>query len=199
MGKENNSDRAKITYEEFKNIRSMLSASDSDKELAISILSAVDQKQALPYILFILMELAYVKDDRSLLWRLYSKIPICKNLGKIINPQTIYGKNPYDYTDPDTILKLIEKEKDPMIDSYNKSYLDRIIHSMTINQITDAILVQENPREYFPLEVDITEMILEMFELFQTSHTSILKSSGLVVKFDVENAIDKRSKNAKQK
>ena len=199
MGKENNSDRAKITYEEFKNIRSMLSASDSDKELAISILSAVDQKQALPYILFILMDLAYVKDDRSLLWRLYSKVPICKNLGKIINPQTVYGKNPYDYTDPDTILKLIEKEKDPMIDSYNKSYLDRIIHSMTVNQITDAILVQENPREYFPLEVDITEMILEMFELFQTSHTSILKSSGLVVKFDVENAIDKRSKNAKQK
>jgi hypothetical protein len=197
MGKENNSDRAKITYEEFKNIRSMLSASESDKELAISILSAVDQKQALPYILFILMELAYVKDDRSLLWRLYSKIPICKNLSKIINPQTVYGKNPYDYTDPDTILKLIEKEKDPMIDSYNKSYLDRIIHSMTINQITDAILVQENPREYFPLEVDITEMILEMFELFQTSHTSILKSSGLVVKFDVKNAIDKRSKNAK--
>jgi hypothetical protein len=40
-------------------------------------------------------------------------------------------------------------------------------------------------------------MILEMFELFQTSHTSILKSSGLVVKFDVENAIDKRSKNVK--
>jgi hypothetical protein len=199
MGKENNSDRAKITYEEFKNIRSMLSASDSDKELAISILSAVDQKQALPYILFILMELAYVKDDRSLLWRLYSKIPICKNLGKIINPQTIYGKNPYDYTDPDTILKLIEKEKDPMIDSYNKSYLDRIIHSMTINQITDAILVQENPREYFPLEVDITEMVLEMFDLFQTTHTAISKSAGLVVKFDVENAIDKRSKNAKQK
>lgn len=199
MGKENNSDRAKITYEEFKNIRSMLSASDSDKELAISILSAVDQKQALPYILFILMDLAYVKDDRSLLWRLYSKVPICKNLGKIINPQTIYGKNPYDYTDPDTILKLIEKEKDPMIDSYNKSYLDRIIHSMTINQITDAILVQENPREYFPLEVDITEMILEMFDLFQTTHTAISKSAGLVVKFDVENAIDKRSKNAKQK
>lgn len=199
MGKENNSDRAKITYEEFKNIRSMLSASDSDKELAISILSAVDQKQALPYILFILMELAYVKDDRSLLWRLYSKIPICKNLGKIINPQTIYGKNPYDYTDPDTILKLIEKEKDPMIDSYNKSYLDRIIHSMTINQITDAILVQENPREYFPLEVDITEMVLEMFDLFQTTHTAISKSAGLVVKFDVQNAIDKRSKNAKQK
>lgn len=199
MGKENNSDRAKITYEEFKNIRSMLSASDSDKELAISILSAVDQKQALPYILFILMELAYVKDDRSLLWRLYSKIPICKNLGKIINPQTVYGKNPYDYTDPDTILKLIEKEKDPMIDSYNKSYLDRIIHSMTINQITDAILVQENPREYFPLEVDITEMVLEMFDLFQTTHTAISKSAGLVVKFDVENAIDKRSKNAKQK
>lgn len=199
MGKENNSDRAKITYEEFKNIRSMLSASDSDKELAISILSAVDQKQALPYILFILMDLAYVKDDRSLLWRLYSKIPICKNLGKIINPQTIYGKNPYDYTDPDTILKLIEKEKDPMIDSYNKSYLDRIIHSMTINQITDAILVQENPREYFPLEVDITEMVLEMFDLFQTTHTAISKSAGLVVKFDVENAIDKRSKNAKQK
>jgi len=199
MGKENNSDRAKITYEEFKNIRSMLSASDSDKELAISILSAVDQKQALPYILFILMELAYVQDDRSLLWRLYSKIPICKNLGKIINPQTIYGKNPYDYTDPDTILKLIEKEKDPMIDSYNKSYLDRIIHSMTINQITDAILVQENPREYFPLEVDITEMVLEMFDLFQTTHTAISKSAGLVVKFDVENAIDKRSKNAKQK
>ena len=199
MGKENNSDRAKITYEEFKNIRSMLSASDSDKELAISILSAVDQKQALPYILFILMELAYVKDDRSLLWRLYSKVPICKNLGKIINPQTIYGKNPYDYTDPDTILKLIEKEKDPMIDSYNKSYLDRIIHSMTINQITDAILVQENPREYFPLEVDITEMVLEMFDLFQTTHTAISKSAGLVVKFDVENAIDKRSKNAKQK
>lgn len=199
MGKENNSDRAKITYEEFKNIRSMLSASDSDKELAISILSAVDQKQALPYILFILMDLAYVKDDRSLLWRLYSKIPICKNLGKIINPQTIYGKNPYDYTDPDTILKLIEKEKDPMIDSYNKSYLDRIIHSMTINQITDAILVQENPKEYFPLEVDITEMVLEMFDLFQTTHTAISKSAGLVVKFDVENAIDKRSKNAKQK
>lgn len=199
MGKENNSDRATITYEEFKNIRSMLSASDSDKELAISILSAVDQKQALPYILFILMELAYVKDDRSLLWRLYSKIPICKNLGKIINPQTVYGKNPYDYTDPDTILKLIEKEKDPMIDSYNKSYLDRIIHSMTINQITDAILVQENPREYFPLEVDITEMVLEMFDLFQTTHTAISKSAGLVVKFDVENAIDKRSKNAKQK
>lgn len=199
MGKENNSDRAKITYEEFKNIRSMLSASDSDKELAISILSAVDQKQALPYILFILMDLAYVKDDRSLLWRLYSKVPICKNLGKIINPQTIYGKNPYDYTDPDTILKLIEKEKDPMIDSYNKSYLDRIIHSMTINQITDAILVQENPREYFPLEVDITEMVLEMFDLFQTTHTAISKSAGLVVKFDVENAIDKRSKNAKQK
>jgi hypothetical protein len=177
----------------------MLSASDSDKELAISILSAVDQKQALPYILFILMDLAYVKDDRSLLWRLYSKVPICKNLGKIINPQTVYGKNPYDYTDPDTILKLIEKEKDPMIDSYNKSYLDRIIHSMTINQITDAILVQENPREYFPLEVDITEMILEMFDLFQTTHTAISKSAGLVVKFDVENAIDKRSKNAKQK
>jgi len=199
MGKENNSDRAKITYEEFKNIRSMLSASDSDKELAISILSAVDQKQALPYILFILMELAHVKDDRSLLWRLYSKIPICKNLGKIINPQTIYGKNPYDYIDPDTILKLIEKEKDPMIDSYNKSYLDRIIHSMTINQITDAILVQENPKEYFPLEVDITEMVLEMFDLFQTTHTAISKSAGLVVKFDVENAIDKRSKNAKQK
>ena len=199
MGKENNSDRAKITYEEFKNIRSMLSASDSDKELAISILSAVDQKQALPYILFILMDLAYVKDDRSLLWRLYSKVPICKNLGKIINPQTVYGKNPYDYTDPDTILKLIEKEKDPMIDSYNKSYLDRIIHSMTINQITDAILVQENPREYFPLEVDITEMVLEMFDLFQTTHTAISKSAGLVVKFDVENAIDKRSKNAKQK
>ena len=51
MEKENNSEKAKITYEEFKNIRSMLSASDSDKELAINILASVDQKQALPYIL----------------------------------------------------------------------------------------------------------------------------------------------------
>ena len=166
MEKENSYDRATITYEEFKNIFKMLHSSESDRDLAISILASVDQKQALPYILFILMETAFIKQDKSLLWRMYGKIPICKNLNKIVNMKALYGQNPFDYTSPTKILELVNQYDSYSVDSYNKNYIDKMIHSMSINQITDSILVQDNPRQYFPLEVDITEMMIKMFDEF---------------------------------
>ena len=198
MEKENSYDRAKITYEEFKNIFKMLHSSESDRDLAISILANVDQKQALPYILFILMETAFIKQDKSLLWRMYGKIPICKNLNKIVNMKALYGQNPFDYTSPTKILELVNQYDSYSVDSYNKNYIDKMIHSMSINQITDSILVQDNPREYFPLEVDITEMMIKMFDEFQVTHSQLTKSCGLTIKFDIQDALNTR-KDAKQK
>ena len=198
MGKENSYEKAKITYEEFKNIFKMLNSSESDKDLAITILATVDQKQALPYILFILMETAFVKQDKSLLWQMYGKIPICKNLNKIVNMKALYGQNPFDYSDPAKILELVNKYESYSMDAYNKNYIDKMIHSMSINQITDAILVQEDPRQYFPLEVDITEMLIKMFDDFQVTHSQITKSCGLTIKFDIQDALNTR-KDAKQK
>ena len=198
MEKENSYDRAKITYEEFKNIFKMLHSSESDKDLAISILASVDQKQALPYILFILMETAFIKQDKSLLWRMYGKIPICKNLNKIVNMKALYGQNPFDYTSPTKILELVNQYDSYSVDSYNKNYIDKMIHSMSINQITDSILVQDNPREYFPLEVDITEMMIKMFDEFQVTHSQLTKSCGLTIKFDIQDALNTR-KDVKQK
>lgn len=198
MGKENSYEKAKITYEEFKNIFKMLNSSESDKDLAITILATVDQKQALPYILFILMETAFVKQDKSLLWQMYGKIPICKNLNKIVNMKALYGQNPFDYSDPSKILELVNKHESYSMDAYNKNYIDKMIHSMSINQITDAILVQEDPRQYFPLEVDITEMLIKMFDDFQVTHSQITKSCGLTIKFDIQDALNTR-KDAKQK
>lgn len=198
MEKENSYDRAKITYEEFKNIFKMLHSSESDRDLAISILANVDQKQALPYILFILMETAFIKQDKSLLWRMYGKIPICKNLNKIVNMKALYGQNPFDYTSPTKILELVNQYDSYSVDSYNKNYIDKMIHSMSINQITDSILVQDNPREYFPLEVDITEMMIKMFDEFQVTHSQLTKSCGLTIKFDIQDALNTR-KDVKQK
>lgn len=198
MEKENSYDRAKITYEEFKNIFKMLHSSESDKDLAISILASVDQKQALPYILFILMETAFIKQDKSLLWRMYGKIPICKNLNKIVNMKALYGQNPFDYTSPTKILELVNQYDSYSVDSYNKNYIDKMIHSMSINQITDSILVQDNPRQYFPLEVDITEMMIKMFDEFQVTHSQLTKSCGLTIKFDIQDALNTR-KDVKQK
>ena len=198
MEKENSYDRAKITYEEFKNIFKMLHSSESDKDLAISILASVDQKQALPYILFILMETAFIKQDKSLLWRMYGKIPICKNLNKIVNMKALYGQNPFDYTSPTKILELVNQYDSYSVDSYNKNYIDKMIHSMSINQITDSILVQDNPRQYFPLEVDITEMMIKMFDEFQVTHSQLAKSCGLTIKFDIQDALNTR-KDVKQK
>ena len=198
MEKENSYDRAKITYEEFKNIFKMLHSSESDKDLAISILASVDQKQALPYILFILMETAFIKQDKSLLWRMYGKIPICKNLNKIVNMKALYGQNPFDYTDSTKILELVNQYDSYSVDSYNKNYIDKMIHSMSINQITDSILVQDNPRQYFPLEVDITEMMIKMFDEFQVTHSQLTKSCGLTIKFDIQDALNTR-KDVKQK
>ena len=198
MEKENSYDRAKITYEEFKNIFKMLHSSESDRDLAISILANVDQKQALPYILFILMETAFIKQDKSLLWRMYGKIPICKNLNKIVNMKALYGQNPFDYTSPTKILELVNQYDSYSVDSYNKNYIDKMIHSMSINQITDSILVQDNPRQYFPLEVDITEMMIKMFDEFQVTHSQLTKSCGLTIKFDIQDALNTR-KDVKQK
>ena len=198
MEKENSYDRATITYEEFKNIFKMLHSSESDRDLAISILASVDQKQALPYILFILMETAFIKQDKSLLWRMYGKIPICKNLNKIVNMKALYGQNPFDYTSPTKILELVNQYDSYSVDSYNKNYIDKMIHSMSINQITDSILVQDNPRQYFPLEVDITEMMIKMFDEFQVTHSQLAKSCGLTIKFDIQDALNTR-KDVKQK
>jgi hypothetical protein len=196
MEKENNSEKTKITYEDFKSIQKMLDSSESDRDLGISILGSVDQKQALPYILFTLMNMAYVKQNKSMLWRMYSEIPVCKNLSKIVNSSAKYGDNPYDYKDPGLILELAKKHEGYPVDACSKSYLDKLLHYMTIDQITDSILVQEDPRQYFPLEVDITEMIIKMFEDYQDSHTSIARSVGLSIKFDIQAAINMR-KNAK--
>lgn len=198
MEKENSYDRATITYEEFKNIFKMLHSSESDRDLAISILASVDQKQALPYILFILMETAFIKQDKSLLWRMYGKIPICKNLNKIVNMKALYGQDPFDYTSPTKILELVNQYDSYSVDSYNKNYIDKMIHSMSINQITDSILVQDNPRQYFPLEVDITEMMIKMFDEFQVTHSQLAKSCGLTIKFDIQDALNTR-KDVKQK
>lgn len=197
MEKEKVSSGVVLEYEEYKNIRKMLSSSSkSDNDMAIAILQSVDQKKCLPYILFIAVDLGNSRSrhDKEMLWEIYCNVKCLSSINRVINAKKKITQNPFDYKDPYHILRMLE-HNDPdyrhtkMISRMN--YIDAIVGHMTMMQVIDSILVSDEPERFYQLEDDIREFMIVNLIKRNKSHFDV-DIPGFVIDFNLQEALKKR-------
>lgn len=193
MEKEKVSDRAVLDYDGYKSVRSMLlSESKADRDVGLGILEGVDEKKCLPFILFTAIEFSYMDEHvpRTILWAMYGRLRCLNAINKIIDVKTKWMADPFGYNTPDAILKLIdEKSVTKKFDCSTRQYLDRIVERMTITQVVDAVLVQDDPERFYPLEKDIEKFITDKLIKNGRIQAYKLDIPGFKMTFNMETAI----------
>ena len=196
MEKEKVSERAVLDYDGYKSVRSMLlSESKADRDVGLGILQGVDEKKCLPFILFIAIEFSQTNEHipRTVLWAMYSKLKSLNAINKIIDIKTKYLANPFGYEKPDMIVKLVDDwVLNRHADHSTRQYLDRIIERMSITQVIDAILIQEDPERFYPLEDDIERFIVDKLIINKQLYEYKIKIPGFDMKFNIRDAIEMR-------
>ena len=194
MEKEKVSEKAVLDYDGYKSVRSMLlSESKADRDVGLGILASVDEKKCLPFILFTAIEFSHMKYEhvpRTILWAMYGRLKCLNAINNIIDVKTKYLSNPFGYDTPNTIAKLVEdKVLNRHSDHSTRQYLDTIIERMSITQVIDAILIQDDPERFYPLENDIEKFIVEKLVINKQLHEYKVKIPGFEMKFNIESAI----------
>jgi len=193
MENEKVSERAVLDYDGYKSVRSMLlSESKADRDVGLGILEGVDEKKCLPFILFTAIEFSHMDQHvpRTVLWAMYGKLRCLSAINKIIDVKTKYTADPFGYNAPDTILKLIEEKSNAKkFDSSTRQYLDRIVERMSITQVIDAIIIQNDPERFYPLEKDIEDFIKRHIVKNNRVHEYKLDIPGFSMTFSMETAI----------
>jgi hypothetical protein len=196
MEKEKVSDRAVLDYDGYKSVRSMLlSETKADRDIGIGILQSVDEKKCLPFILFIAIEFSQMDSHvpRTVLWAMYSKIRSLNAISKIIDIKTKYMADPFGYNSPDKIRMIVDDvTMYRHSDNSTRQYLDRIIERMSITQVVDAILIQDDPERFYPLEEDIEKFIVDKLIKNGRIHEYKLEVPGFDMKFNIRDAIEIR-------
>lgn len=196
MEKEKVSERAVLDYDGYKSVRSMLlSESKADRDVGLGILASVDERKCLPFILFTALEFSQMEEHipRTVLWAMYSKLKSLNAINKIIDVKTKFLADPFNYTNPDMIVKLVDDTVlNRFSDHSTKQYLDRIIERMSVVQVIDAILIQDDPERFYPLEDDIEFFITD--KLIKKKHVQVYKIEipGFEMKFNIRDAIEIR-------
>ena len=193
MENEKVSERAVLDYDGYKSVRSMLlSETKADRDVGLGVLEGVDEKQCLPFILFTAIEFSHMDQHvpRTVLWAMYGKLRCLSAINKIIDVKTKYTADPFGYNTPDAILKLIdEKSNSKKFDCSTRQYLDRIVERMSITQVIDAIIVQNDPERFYPLEKDIEDFIKKHIVKNNRVHEYKLDIPGFSMTFSMETAI----------
>lgn len=196
MEKEKVSERAVLDYDGYKSVRSMLlSESKADRDIGLGILEGVDEKKCLPFILFIAIEFNHMDSHvpRSALWSMYGKLRCLNAINKIIDIKTKWTADPFGYNTPDSILKLIdERSSNKKFDCSTRQYLDRIVQRMSITQVVDAILIQDDPERFYPLEKDIEKFIIDRLIIDHRVHEYKLTVPGFTMTFNMQDALNTR-------
>jgi hypothetical protein len=196
MEKEKVSERAVLDYDGYKSVRSMLlSEIKADRDMGLGILQSVDERKCLPFILFIAIEFSQMDSHipRTVLWAMYSKVKSLNAINKIIDIKTKYLADPFGYNKPDMITKLVD---DQVLykhsDISTRQYLDRIVERMTITQVVDAILMQDDHERFYPMEDDIESFIVNKLIKSGRIHEYKLEVPGFEMKFNIRDAIEIR-------
>jgi hypothetical protein len=193
MEKEKVSEKAVLDYDGYKSVRSMLlSESKADRDVGLGILEGVDERQCLPFVLFTAIEFSHMDQHvpRTILWAMYGKLRCLNAINKIIDIKTKYTADPFGYNTPDAILKLIdEKSVAKKFDCSTRQYLDRIVERMTITQVVDAVLMQDDPERFYPLEKDIEKFITDKLIKNGRVQGYKLDIPGFKMTFNMETAI----------
>ena len=193
MENEKVSERAVLDYDGYKSVRSMLlSESKPDRDVGLGILEGVDERKCLPFILFTAIEFSHMDQHvpRTILWAMYGKLRCLNAINKIIDVKTKYTADPFGYNTPDAILKLIDdRSTTKKFDCSTRQYLDRIVERMTITQVVDAVLMQDDPERFYPLEKDIEKFIVEKLIKNGRVHGYKLDIPGFKMTFNMETAI----------
>jgi len=77
-------------------------------------------------------------------------------------------------------------------DHSTRQYLDRIIERMSITQVVDAILIQDDPERFYSLEEDIEKFIVNKLIKNGRIHDYKLEVPGFGMKFNIRDAIEIR-------
>ena len=193
MEKEKVSERAVLDYDGYKSVRSMLlSESKADRDVGLGILGSVDEKKCLPFILFTAIEFNHMDEHipRTVLWSMYSKLKSLNAINKIIDIKTKYTSNPFGYDSSDMIVKLVEDwVVNKHSDHSTRQYLDNIVQRMSITQVIDAILIQDDPERFYPLEDDIEKFIVDELIVNRQLQEYKIKIPGFEMKFNIKSAI----------
>ena len=196
MEKEKVSERAVLDYDGYKSVRSMLlSESKPDRDMGLGILASVDERKCLPFILFTAIEFNHMDSHipRTVLWAMYGKLRCLNAINNIIDVKTKYLSNPFGYNTPDTIAKLVEdKVLNRYSDNSTRQYLDTIVQRMSITQVIDAILIQDDPERFYPLGEDIEKFIVNELIINRQLHEYKIKIPGFEMKFNIQDAIEIR-------
>jgi hypothetical protein len=203
MEKEKVSERAVLDYDGYKSVRSMLlSESKADRDVGLGILAGIDEKKCLPFILFTAIEFSQMDEHipRTVLWSMYSKLKSLNAISKIIDVKTKYLANPFGYDKPDMIVKLVDDwVLNKHSDHSTRQYLDRIVERMSITQVVDAILIQEDPERFYPLEKDIEKFIVDKLVIGKQVHSYKLEIPGFSMWFDIKDALEIRKHELNKK
>jgi hypothetical protein len=196
MEKEKLSEKAVLDYDGYKSVRSMLlSEIKADRDMGLGILENVDERKCLPFILFTAIEFSQMDSHvpRTVLWSMYSKIRSLNAISKIIDIKTKYLADPFGYNKPDMIVKLVDdKVLNKHSDHSTRQYIDRIVERMSITQVVDAILIQDDPERFYPLEEDIERFIVDKLIKNGRIHEYKLEVPGFDMKFNIRDAIEIR-------
>jgi hypothetical protein len=203
MEKEEVSDRAVLDYDGYKSVRSMLlSESKPDRDIGLGILEGVDERKCLPFILFTAIEFNHMDSHvpRTVLWAMYGRLRCLNAINNIIDVKTKYLSNPFGYNTPDTIAKLVEdKVLNTHSDHSTRQYLDTIVQRMSITQVIDAILIQDDPERFYSLEDDIEKFIVNKLIINKQLHEYKIKIPGFDMKFNIKDAIQIRKNELNKK
>jgi hypothetical protein len=203
MEKEEVSDRAVLDYDGYKSVRSMLlSESKPDRDIGLGILEGVDERKCLPFILFTAIEFNHMDSHvpRTVLWAMHGRLRCLNAINNIIDVKTKYLSNPFGYNTPDTIAKLVEdKVLNKHSDHSTRQYLDTIVQRMSITQVIDAILIQDDPERFYSLEDDIEKFIVNKLIINKQLHEYKIKIPGFEMKFNIKDAIQIRKNELNKK
>jgi hypothetical protein len=203
MEKEEVFERTVLDYDGYKSVRSMLlSESKSDRDVGLGILEGVNEKKCLPFILFIAIEFANKAEHipRTVLWAMYSKLKSLNAIDKIINVKTAHLSNPFVYDKLDVIVKLTENRVlNKHSDHESRQYLDRVVERMTITQVVDAILIQDDPERFYPLEKDIEKFIVTKLIASRLLYGYKLDIPGFNMTFNIKDALEIRKNELNKK
>jgi len=203
MEKEKVFEKTVLDYDGYKSVRSMLlSESKADRDVGLGILDGIDEKKCLPFILFTAIEFSQMDEHipRTVLWSMYSKLKSLNAISKIIDVKTKYLANPFGYDKPDMIVKLVDDwVLNKHSDHSTRQYLDRIVERMSITQVVDAILIQDDPERFYPLEKDIEQFIVDKLVIGKQVHSYKLEIPGFSMWFDIKDALEIRKHELNKK
>jgi len=203
MEKEEVFEKTVLDYDGYKSVRSMLlSESKADRDVGLGILDGIDEKKCLPFILFTAIEFSQMDEHipRTVLWSMYSKLKSLNAISKIIDVKTKYLANPFGYDKPDMIVKLVDDwVLNKHSDHSTRQYLDRIVERMSITQVVDAILIQDDPERFYPLEKDIEQFIVDKLVIGKQVHSYKLEIPGFSMWFDIKDALEIRKHELNKK